>query len=29
MNFVLTTDVIKKARMVDIAVDTGTITATP
>ena len=29
MNFTLTTDVIKKARMVDIAVDTGTITATP
>ena len=29
MNFTLTTDVIKKAKMVDIAVDTGTITATP
>lgn len=29
MNFVLTTDVIKKAKMVDVAVDTGTITATP
>jgi len=29
MNFILTTDVIKKARMVDVAVDTGTITATP
>jgi hypothetical protein len=29
MNFVLSTDVIKKAKMVDIAVDTGTITATP
>ena len=29
MNFVLTTDVIKKAKMVDVTVDTGTITATP
>jgi hypothetical protein len=29
MNFILTTEVIKKARMVDVAVDTGTITATP
>ena len=29
MNFTLTTDVIKKAKMIDIAVDTGTITATP
>jgi len=27
--FTLTTDVLKKARMVDITVDTGTITATP
>jgi hypothetical protein len=29
MNFSLTVDVLKKARMVDIAVDTGVITATP
>jgi hypothetical protein len=29
MNFTLTTDVLKKARMVDIAVDTGAITAAP
>ena len=29
MNFTLTTEVLKKARMVDIAVDTGAITATP
>jgi len=29
MNFVLTTEVLKKARMLDVAVDTGTITATP
>ena len=29
MNFVLTTEVIKKAKMVDIVVDAGTITATP
>ena len=29
MNFVLTTDVLKKAKMVDISVDTGVITATP
>ena len=29
MNFVLTTDVIKKAKMIDVAVDVGVITATP
>ena len=29
MNFTLTTDVLKKARMVEVTVDTGTITATP
>ena len=29
MNFALTTDVIKKAKMIDIAVDVGVITATP
>jgi hypothetical protein len=29
MNFTLTTDVLKKAKMVDVAVDTGVITATP
>jgi hypothetical protein len=29
MNFTLTTDVLKKAKMVDITVDTGAITATP
>jgi hypothetical protein len=29
MNFTLTTDVIKKAKLVNVAVDTGTITATP
>ena len=29
MNFVLTTDVLKKAKMVDITVDTGVVTALP
>ena len=29
MNFTLTTDTLKKAKMADITVDTGTITATP
>jgi hypothetical protein len=29
MNFTLTTEVLKKAKMVDVAVDTGVITATP
>ena len=29
MNFALTTDVIKKAKMIDVAVDVGVITATP
>ena len=29
MDFVVTTDVIKKARMIDVLVDTGVITATP
>jgi len=29
LDFVLSAEVIAKARMVDITVDTGTITATP